>query len=72
MAIEIFTARELEDVIIRLKQKLKKGEKAKLILHDINLLSHVARLSMKYGLSFINAEELHENKVIIEFENRFR
>ena len=72
MVTEIFTVGELEDIIIRLKHKLKKGEKAKLILHDINLLTHVARLSTKYGLSFINAEEIHENKVIIEFENSFR
>ncbi|RLG88704.1 MAG: hypothetical protein DRO15_02225 [Thermoprotei archaeon] len=69
---EISSINELESTISKLKRRLRKGERVKLILNDVNLINHVARLSMKYGLSLISAEETHGNRIIIEFENRFK
>ena len=70
--VEVSSKNELEYAISRLKHKLKKGERVKLILNNIDLINYVTKLSMKYGLSLINAEETYENRIIVEFENRFK
>ena len=67
---EITTAKELEKKIENLKHTLKKGERAELIV-SLDLIEHVTRYSLRYGLSLIEAEELPGNKILVVFEYRF-
>ena len=67
----VSTLRELERSIRNLRNVLRRGERARILVEVPELISKAIQISMRHGLSVINAEETSGGGIIIEVELRF-
>lgn len=65
------TLRELERSIKNLRSALRQGERARILVEVPDLISKAVQISMRHGLSVINAEETSGGGIVIEVELRF-
>ncbi|MEM2576030.1 MAG: hypothetical protein QXD94_03825 [Sulfolobales archaeon] len=70
MDYDAFTSSDIKNLMKKLSNTLKCGERVKVVLHNESLVSVVPSEAISNGLSVVDAYE-SGNKIVMVIENRF-